>query len=1582
MFSIGRSPILKCHILTRCATCLIIASAPAVNAQSAQPPEYPQPPAKASTPPSTKPTAVPRTIAVPLATTKPVARAIDTRWIAPPGYVTDRQLVMRLTRFQGAVQGPWPADFNWNEMLQQAHSGILAASEDTLVIAMPDGVTGEMSRLPYGVRLPPLRSLKGVAEEIIADLPQVGREAWHRVISNRADAEYSEAVRTANWATISRIASQDVHTPAGYAAVDLLGNRHLDQNRPLAAIRQFYRLLKSEVARESREPSLSVRTAVAWSNLGRPGQARLALIDLSRWLSKHPQVASSLPGDFIADTTVWMRNHRLSENAPIDYEIGDRFASAGLLPNASKSAFSPDAPVLWESRTSGFNTSVTDSITDDDRAKFLRRIDEEDFNAEDPFPESETETAALVEVGLAHLAQRDLRRKTKALPATEPILANGHAVFRTLNRIRSVDLKTGSLRWESFLADSAFAEQFDLQRADRSVNVPQESNDITSPLNSRQSAVIYVKSRLDRTSGTLSTDGKVLFALEEGGVTAKATSYQQPGVRQSAPRSWNRLCGIDLENGILQWQLGGPEGEHELPAAGMFFLGVPTVVDDSIYVLGEQSGSIRLLCLDPLTGKVKWTQPVATASAAITQEGLRRIGGISPRIAEGLIICPTVCGLVVAFDPELQRLAWTSNYRTTMTARPIPRRMFRGPAPVNMHHVDSLDRWRHDASFVTAGQIVMSPLDSPELICVDAVSGDRMWSQPRGQGLFVGAAFGNQVIVVDDSAVRSLSLKDGSLSWAVQLNQRIPTGRGLRIGPLFHLPVATVVMTESTTNHEISDDPASDQAIEHNGRLVTIDLRTGRLLAESRTPDGQPLGNLVAHEGQLLSQRFDSVVAMESLAVVESTLAKQLKLKPGDSSVLESRARIRLHEGRLEEGLSDLQSAVQDIKARTALDLLVEQSLEQLRHGQELVGETRQVLADADLSAVQRNALDAVRAERLLAAGKHVAAFDLLLDSPRVDAKTGKPFIVYADPLAISSDAWVAAQLQAAYEQASSRRLGLGHVASLDERVRKRLEQAKAQSDPEALREWLELFSWHQLFAETAITLTERLDVENDAFEFNSLLTRLSVHSDPAVATAARKRLAKPNFTVAWPENVPRVRTASHKLSVDRRVLVDVSGNRSAAIRGFEFELSLNGVTALSPSGKPLWTLQEEQLGSDPLLTTSRHNSSRFFSNGHLLVMLTGTEFSVFDIRESTPQRLWFKRFISREAEGFLQMRQTHPLGNPILVSGSTPVGSVDFLTSHSLVYRTGSTLRVADALSGKTIWARDNIRPDAIVVGDEFALSVVHVRSAHCQLFDIRTGRLIGEHFDIPLNGILTTFGTDLIVRQNRGATHTISRIDMYSGKPTWEFEFPDNGSIRATRERGLVEFHPDGKVLVRDQLTGKVIIKTQVEKQVVPGRFFLHETPTEYVLFSATPQRTFQSRIGALPQQLQGTPQHKVEGLAYGIDRTTGKLLWSVDIEPQYFAAKQPSQLPFVVLACRSNSDRVNGQLSRPAPKYPMRVLDTRTGHTIFATDGETDGENVIRYLSTGDVDKKQASIIFGKAVIHFDYSGKPQATAPSQD
>ncbi len=1577
MFSIGRIPVLKFHWWMWCALCPIAGWAPVADAQVVRKSDVPAPPEVAPQPKTeSKSPAEPRGITVPLSTAKPLTRVAEFRWAAPPGYVTDRQLVMRLTKFQEAARGPWPDDFNWNDVLERAHAGILSAPEDTLVVALPIGSTGNEPEFRYRATPLPLRSLKAVAEEIIADLPPVGRRAWLRLISDRANADFNEAVRSDDWAAINRIASQDVHTPAGYKATELLGNRHLDQNRPMAAIRQFHRLLRSETARVSREPSLSTRIAAAWSSLGRRAQARLTVYDFSKWLLKHPRVAAGLSKDFVTESTAWLQNNPVAPVLALESEHDNRFSSAGPLPLAMNSAFSPDANVTWKSRTSGFNVPISDK----NREKFVRRFEDEDVDVEDPYPESEAETAALVEVGLEHLARRDQRRKTTALPACEPVVASGQAVFRTLNRIRSVDLKTGKLRWESFLADPAFAEQFDLRKAIQSVNVPQDSDDILNPLNRRQSAVIYSRSRLDRTAGTLSTNGNLLFALEEGGITAKATSYRQPGLRQSAPQSWNRLCAIEIDSGVLQWQIGGPDGEHQLPAAGMFFLGAPTVIGDSAYVLGERASWVRLLCLEPSTGKIKWVQPVATANIAVTREGLRRVGRISPCSSDGLIICPTLSGLVVAFDPEQQRLAWTSGYRTMMAARPITRSIFRGPQQVNAANVESPDRWRHDSTIVRTGRIVMTPLDSQQLICLDAVSGDTLWSKPRGRGMFVAAVFDHQIIVVDDSAVRSLSLRDGELQWTVRLNQRTPTGRGLRVGSLFHLPVATVISDESAEEDLLSGDESADRSLDDTGRLVTIDLRVGRLLAESKTPDGQPLGNLVAHQGQLITQRFDSVIALESLSKVEANLARKLDQKPGDSRVLESRARIRLHEGKLEEGLRDLQLAVQDNSAKSALNLLVEQALEQLRHGQELNEATKRVLATADLDAVQRNSLDAVRAERLMANGSFVAAFDLILNSPRTNAETGEPFIVHADPLAISSPAWVAAQLQTAYDQVSSRQPGLAHVDVLDQRIRARLDQAKSEADPAALRDWLALFSWHELFAEAAVALTERLDAKKDALEIDSLMARLSLHSDSDVAATAKDHLPKPDVAANWPDNAPRVSTASHTLSADRRILVQVLGTRSPAIRGWEFQLTLDGVTALSPLGKPLWTLSEQQLGSEPLLTRSLHQSSRIFSSGHLLAVSTGTEFSVFDIRESSPRRLWMRSFLGREAEAFPQMRQTHPLGSPVLISGNMPIGSVDFLNSHSLAFRTGSTLRVVSATSGETVWTRDNILPDAIVFGDEFALSVVHVRSAHCQLFDIRTGRLMKEHFDLPLTGLLTTYGTDVIVRQSRGTTQTISRIDMHSGKPSWEYEFPTNGSIRPADEDRLVEFHPDGRILMHDKKTGEVIIDVQAEKQLVPGRFFLHETPNEYVFFSAPPQRGSPSSVR--PLNLQGAPQHKVEGPAYGIDRRTGKIIWSETIEPQYFANKQPSQLPFVVLACSSNSERRDGQLTRSRRKFPIRVLDTRTGQTIFVSDDAANNENLLNYRSAGDADRKQASITFAKTVLHFDYSGKPPEAASPQD
>lgn len=339
-------------------------------------------------------------------------------------------------------------------------------------------------------------------------------------------------------------------------------------------------------------------------------------------------------------------------------------------------------------------------------------------------------------------------------------------------------------------------------------------------------------------------------------------------------------------------------------------------------------------------------------------------------------------------------------------------------------------------------------------------------------------------------------------------------------------------------------------------------------------------------------------------------------------------------------------------------------------------------------------------------------------------------------------------------------------------------------------------------------------------------------------------------------------------------------------------------------------------------------------------------------------------------------MRRTHVLGSSVLVSESTAIGSVDFLNSHSLVYRTGSTLRTVSAATGETIWTRDRISPESLIFGDELRLSVVSLRNAHCQLFDIRTGTLLAEHFDIPLNGILATVGTDPIVRQIRSSTHLVSRFDMRSGTPIWEYELPGTAMIRPDNGNRLVELHRDGEILIREQSTGSVIIEVQGQKQLLPGVFFIHETPTGYVLFTATPQRDFQSQIR--PLNLQGSRQDKVEGPAYGIDGRTGRLLWTAEIEPQFFTASQPRSLPFVVLACQSRRQPAGG-FAVPVRSFPICVLDTRTGKTLFTADEDSE---VMSFRSEGNEETKQAAITYGTTIVQLDYSGAKKDPKPQQD
>src|SRR5262249_55421429 len=128
-----------------------------------------------------------------------------------------------------------------------------------------------------------------------------------------------------------------------------------------------------------------------------------------------------------------------------------------------------------------------------------------------------------------------------------------------------------------------------------------------------------------------------------------------------------RLSSYDLETGRPKWEIGGPaNGEpFDLPLAGYFFFGAPVADGGELFAIGEStagdsSGQIRLVCLDPSSGETKWSQLVALPEVAMERDVGRRWLTAQVAAGDGILVCPTSVGWLVAVDRVTHTLLWGS----------------------------------------------------------------------------------------------------------------------------------------------------------------------------------------------------------------------------------------------------------------------------------------------------------------------------------------------------------------------------------------------------------------------------------------------------------------------------------------------------------------------------------------------------------------------------------------------------------------------------------------------------------------------------------------------------------------------------------------------------------------------------------------------------------------------------------------------------------------------------------------------------------------------------------------------------------
>ena len=711
------------------------------------------------------------------------------------------------------------------------------------------------------------RSIKSEARRLLGSLPISGRQSYELQFGSIARSKLDEAVETGDIPAIAEVARRFFHTQAGYEATFLLGLHHMDHSRPLVAALTLRRLRDESPISKQFEPSLSLAMARNWLGAGMPDQARQALDALRE---DYRDRVVTIEGrdvplfDTADDSVEWLLASLGQENAgvspePVDWAIHGGSPERNAISQASRPLLSPD----WFVPTTD-NPAVEDII---DR-----------------------------------LRQQQEERERVLLPGLHPLVVSDVVLMRTATNLLAVDFQTGKRLWE-VAADDPF---------EAALNPPPGGY-----ANYQPNIETGLRLRLwgDGVFGTLASDGKLVFAVEDLQLPLPAIYSRgilMPGnVRSSATSlmTSNRLAAFDIRSeGKLRWEVGGSHAE-KLPLAGAFFLGPPLPLLGNLYVLAEIDGEVRLLALKAETGDLLWQQQLAVVDQSVFQNRLRRVSGVSPSYADGVLVCPTSHHSIVALDLTTRSLLWGYSYAELEQGdQRVPNRL----AALRDRTADPEDRWTDSSLVVAEGHILATPTDSDHLLCLSLHDGKLLWHAPREDKRFVATVDDEKVVLATRRGLMALNLDDGKTTWETSLAacpaNSEPSGRGFSDGKSYYLPLT-------------------------RSKLMAVRLETGRVEQVLRSRHGRTLGNLVCHNGRIISQRADGIESYYQLEALRQQVNERLAAQPDDARALALRGEILWDD--------------------SELDAAVECMRESLRLGDSL--RTRTLFRDAMLAGLEKD---------------------------------------------------------------------------------------------------------------------------------------------------------------------------------------------------------------------------------------------------------------------------------------------------------------------------------------------------------------------------------------------------------------------------------------------------------------------------------------------------------------------------------------------------------------------------------------------------------------------------------------------------
>ena len=1310
-----------------------------------------------------------------------------------------------------------------------------------------------------------------------------------RMVGTTASKMLDTAIVENDLSGVQLVSRQYFHTKAGFDATNWLSMRWIDQGRYAIAARNWQRLIGSAVHGRSVDQKILIKTCSALALAGQVQEAT----DLSQQLPERIRI-----GGRPKIVSTWLSE--LSSANLQDRGSNDWRMPVGNLERNRKSNGSP--PYLKQQWT---------------RSLLEKNLSPRGF---------------AIEVN-DWIGRRVSDRLLTVSVACYPIVLGDTVIARTPNGIVAFELDSGKTLW-------AYQSEVDSGKLVTKV----------------QSVLRDYNRTLERTfvgnsaSGMLTSNGQLVFALDVtlskqplnfGAITP--SDLQALGIK-------NRLVALDAVNGKTPvWSLGGGNS----PLANHSFLGPPVPVDTQLYVLSQHDKEIYLSTLIAATGKVVSTQAISLVESPIggRTETYRKPSAMIPSVSNGIILCPSSAGTLVATDSLTGSLLWTYYFRDDPPEQ-IRRRFFQSRSHGHVGYANF--------PVVANGCVYYLPRYSDFIHCLKLSTGEFLWKRSRNGGEYIATVDSKHLVLVGASYTRGLSVEDGSVSWEKLLGT--PAGRGIALNGTYLLPLKSgrVVNLDVSSGNADGLTLASQATADDEPRILTLsepDNRTSAML----------LGNLIAANGRIVSMNATSVKSfsqsaelLDRLTLIEAPSINDQLLLAELAMVL---GKVDVAESRLEKLAADAVPESRD-RARGLLRELLYYRLENEDTDPKTLysridklatspwQRARSVLERAEWQYGQRNI------KGLLASVGELEDLRLDLGFP----KTGDPH------LHATIASWIPRLLEGVRREFTNE-----EIATIAESADAEWKELKDTEDIEALEAFVVGYrSWPQ--SGPARNRLAKLLIEENKFqaaEFLLLESRkhphLTVQGEATVTlfelwkrlglNREAGRLLQELNTKFYESSVGKHETGkSFMANVSRKTL---AWQNFTALQPLSWDVELVNIreNQLSDRGEYLrrdFQGRRRMRGTDE---ASFHVFERGSQRDQLMLADQESGVKLGEIR--IPSNPWYPRAFHVRGAGHFA-----PIGTSAAVCGvsllehrdARPMWTHFFESARSsnsaaarpgpcgpsfCTFQTRQGLVVIDPVSGRLLWKRDDIPNDGGLFkdqytglfGDERVLVLFHSDNKTYTMFETLSGRKLREGtLDRDMGYTRHVFGRRLCFIGLQGISRKIRIWDPI--RDHFDLDMPLVGRyLSDVTPEGELALVVNGNRLVIIDVAGdmKTNLAMKLTAVQVSGLNYLRvfSDPNNYYINLQRAESTRRSNVYYTHISDTYLPSSNIDGPLFAVKRKSGFPRWAKLLPKRTVLRNPTANLPFLVMMSQvrelqSNSFRSNRSLM-------VEVLDARTGNVI---------------------------------------------------